>query len=175
MAISSVSETSKKLSRLFAVLIVLGLILTVLGFYGSIVKQAGAPLDSGLSLTELGTTNEAMKKEDGSTLKGLGPLKFFAKAAFIFAIVTGVWFMLLCVLFIDNPELIYLVIGGLTILAAIMVFIFSFVVLSNFKGRPGASFVFGYGAIFLPLGGLFLGGGTAGMALTTPKIETLHN
>ena len=174
MAISSVSETSRKLSRLFAVLIVLGLILTVLGYYGPIVKVSGGSLDTGLSITKLETLNADRLKNDEPALKGLSPLKFFAKAAFIFGIVTIVWFVLLCVLFIDNPELVYIVIGGLTVLVAIIVLIFSFIVLSNFKGTPNVSYVFGYGGIFLPLGGLLLGGGTAGMALTTPNIETLH-
>ena len=174
MAISSRSETSKKLSRLFAVLIVLGLILTVLGYFGPIVKQSGAALDSGLSITKLEEKNAERLKNEEPALKGLGALKFFSRVAFILGIVTIVWFVLLCVLFIDNPELIYLVIGGLTVLAAIFVFIFSLVVLSNYKGIPNVSYVFGYGGIFLPIGGLLLGGGTAGMALTTPKIEVLH-
>lgn len=174
MAISSRSETSKKLSRLFAVLIVLGLILTVLGYFGPIVKQSGAAFDKGLSITKLKELNEQRLKDEDPALKGLGGLKVFANVSFILGIVTIVWFVLLCVLFIDNPELIYIVIGGLTVLSAIFVFIFSLVVLSNFKGIPNVSYVFGYGGIFLPIGGLLLGGGTAGMALTTPKIEILH-
>ena len=173
MAISSRSETSKKLSRLFAVLIVLGLILTVLGYFGPIVKQSGAAFDKGLSITKLKELNEQRLKEEDPALKGLGGLKVFANVSFILGIVTIVWFVLLCVLFIDNPELIYIVIGGLTVLSAIFVFIFTFIILSNFKGGA-VSYVFGYGGIFLPLGGLLLGGGTAGMALTTPKIEILH-
>ena len=48
------------------------------------------------------------------------------------------------------------------IFTAIIVFIFTFIILSNFKGGA-VSYGFGYGGIFLPLGGLLLGGGTAGM------------
>ena len=120
-----------------------------------------------------------------SSLKGEGALGFFAKAVFILGIVTLVWFILLCVLYIENPELIYLVIGGLTVLSSLLVFIFTLVLIPSLRANLTAyyasfgmetefSVVFAFGGICLPIGGLLFGGGTAGMALTTPKVEVLH-
>lgn len=175
MATTTTSETSKKLSRLFAVMIVVGLIMALFGYFGPFVKPTGTSFDSGSTISKLGTINEAMEKDNGSHLKGYAPLKFFVTATFILGIVTIVWFVLLCILYIDNPELIYLVIGALTFIAAVLVFIFSCVVLSNYKTPVAtATYKLGYGAIFLPIGGVLLGGGTAGKAFTTPKIEVLH-
>ena len=180
MATTTTSETSKKLSRLFAVMIVVGLIMALFGYFGPFEKSAGTSFDSGSSISSLDKDNKSMKAE-GSPMKGFAPLKFFVRATFILGIVTIVWFVLLCVLYIDNPELIYLVIGGLTVLASILSFIFVLIVLSSYKsyqtlaGIEDVS-VYGlsYGGFCLSIGGLLFGGGTAGMALTTPKVEVLH-
>lgn len=173
MATTTTSETSKKLSRLFAVMIVVGLIMALFGYFGPFEKSAGTSFDSGSSISSLDKDNKSMKAE-GSPMKGFAPLKFFVRATFILGIVTIVWFVLLCVLYIDNPELIYLVIGGLTVLASILSFIFACVVRSYLDSLVPNSVVLGYGAIFLPIGGVLLGAGTAGKAFTTPKVVTLH-
>ena len=189
---TSVSEKSKKLSRLFAFMIIFGLIAMVFGYFGPIVRQSGTAFDAGRGIDSLVKLDKDIKDraereiaETGSTnftgLKGIGALKFFAKVVFILGIVTLVWFVLLCVLYIENPELIYLVIGGLTVLASILSFIFVLIVLSSYKsyqtlaGIEDVS-VYGlsYGGFCLSIGGLLFGGGTAGMALTTPKVEVLH-
>ena len=193
---TSVSEKSKKLSRLFAVMIVIGLIAMLAGYFGPTIKLSGASFDSGWNLKALKQLNEDLKAqaateiaENGTTaytsLKGVGALNFFAKAVFILGIVTLVWFILLCVLYIENPELIYIVIGGLTVLSSILAFIFTLVLIPSFKQNLIASYAsvgneftgsvrFAFGGICLPIGGLLFGGGTAGLALTTPKVEVLH-
>ena len=193
---TSVSEKSKKLSRLFAVMIVIGLIAMLFGYFGPFITLSGGSFFSGWSLKELKLLNEGLKAqaateiaENGTTaytpLKGEGALGFFAKAVFILGIVTLVWFILLCVLYIENPELIYLVIGGLTVLSSLLVFIFTLVLIPSFKQNLIASYAsvgnefissvrFALGGICLPIGGLLFGGGTAGLALTTPKVEVLH-
>ena len=178
-------EPSKKLSKLCAFLIVVGLLLAVFGYFGPFVKVAGSGFGSGSSLKKLEDINQTMIKEQGSSIRSYGALKFFSRATFVLGIVTLVWFVLLCVLYIENPELIYLVIGGLTVLFSLLTFIFTFVLIPSFKQNLIASLasvgneftssvVFGLGGICLPIGGLLLGGGTAGMALTTPKVEVLH-
>ena len=193
---TSVSEKSKKLSRLFAVMIVIGLIAMVAGYFSPIVTLSGSSADSGWNIKSLKSVDQNCKQqaaleieETGTTaytsLKGAGALAFFAKAVFVLGIVTLVWFVLLCVLYIENPELIYLAIGGLTVLFSLLTFIFTLVLIPSFKqnliaeyARRGTEFtssvVFGLGGICLPIGGLLFGGGTAGMALTTPKVEVLH-
>lgn len=178
------SDSSKKLSRLFAALIVIGLILTVFGCFGPYAKEADTAFDAGLSISQLKTTNKNSVNNGYSPVKGLGPLNFFANATFILGIVVVVWFVLLCILYIENPELIYLVLGGVTILFAILAFIFACVVKSSINSviaeaaEAGAaeakSWVLGYGAYFLPAGGLLFGGGTLGLAFTTPKVVPLH-
>ena len=193
---TSVSEKSKKLSRLFAVMIVIGLIAMLFGYFGPFITLSGGSFDSGWNLKALKQLNKDLKaqaaleiEETGTTaytsLKGVGALSFFAKAVFILGIVTLVWFILLCVLYIENPELIYIVIGGLTVLSSILAFIFTLVLIPSFKQNLIASYAsvgneftssvrFAFGGICLPIGGLLFGGGTAGLALTTPKVEVLH-
>lgn len=191
---TSVSERSKKLSRLFAFLIVVGMIAMVFGYFGPIIHRSETTFDAGSNVSKLVNEDKEIRKkgaeeiaETGTTnktgFKGVGALKFFSTAVFVLGIVTVVWFVLLCVLYIENPELIYLVIGGLTVLASILSFIFVLIVLSSYRKYygtlPGVEDVsslygLGFGAICLPVGGLLLGCGTAGMALTTPKVEVLH-
>ena len=176
-------EPSKKLSKLCAFLIVVGLLLAVFGYFGPFVKVAGGSFDSGYSLKSLKTANVNFKEiSNGKSLAGFGALNFFAQATFILGIVTVAWFVLLCVLFIDNPELIYLVIGGLTVLFTILAFIMAFVVAKGMSGPvvlPDEStmmvnYTIGYGPLFLLFGGLLFGGGTAGKAFATPKTVSLH-
>ncbi len=195
---TTTSEKSKKLSRLFVAMIIIGLVAMLFGYFGPIITLSGNSFDSGWNLKALKLINKEMQAqaateiaENGTTaytsLKGVGALGFFAKAVFILGIVTLVWFILLCVLYIENPELIYLVIGGLTVLSSLLVFIFTLVLIPSFRANLFASLasvgvetenvssvVFGFGGICLPIGGLLFGGGTAGMALTTPKVEVLH-
>ena len=181
-----VPEPSKKLSKLCAFLIVVGLLLAVFGYFGPFVKVAGGSFDSGYSLKTLKSANANFKEiSGGKSLAGYGALNFFAQATFIFGIVTVAWFVLLCVLFIDNPELIYLVIGALTVLFTILAFIMAFVVAGKYydnfipyleegQQAPTQTMTIGYGPIFLLLGGLLFGGGTAGKAFATPKTVSLH-
>ncbi len=155
-------EPSKKLSKLCAFLIVVGLLLAVFGYFGPFVKVPGGSFESGFSLKKLASRNETLIKEEGRSISGFGALNFFAHATFIFGIVTIAWFVLLCVLFIDNPELIYLVIGGLTVLFTILAFIMAFVVAKGMSGPvvlPDEStmmvnYTIGYGPLFLLFGGL---------------------
>ena len=175
-------EPSKKLSKLCAFLIVVGLLLAVFGYFGPFVKVPGGSFESGFSLKKLASNNETLIKEEGRSISGFGALNFFAHATFILGIVTIAWFVLLCVLFIDNPELIYLVIGGLTVLFTILAFIMAFVVAKGMSGPvvlPDEStmmvnYTIGYGPLFLLFGGLLFGGGTAGKAFATPKTVSLH-
>lgn len=193
---TTTSEKSKKLSRLFVAMIIIGLVATLFGYFGPLITTSGGSFASGWNLKALKLLNEDLKAqaateiaENGTTaytsLKGVGALNFFAKAVFILGIVTLVWFILLCVLYIENPELIYIVIGGLTVLSSLLTFIFTLVLIPSFKQNLIASYAsvgyeitssvrFALGGICLPIGGLLFGGGTAGMALTTPKVEVLH-
>ncbi len=178
-------EPSKKLSKFCAFLIVVGLLLAVFGYFGPFVKVPGGSFESGFSLKKLASNNETLINEEGRSISGFGALNFFAHATFILGIVTIAWFVLLCVLFIDNPELIYLVIGGLTVLFTILAFIMAFVVAGKYYDNfipyleegaetPTQTLTIGYGPIFLLIGGLLFGGGTAGMAFATPKTVSLH-
>ena len=176
-------EPSKKLSKLCAFLIVVGLLLAVFGYFGPFVKVAGSNFGSGESLKKLAEANENSKTENGVSITGYGALNFFARATFVLGIVTIAWFVLLCVLFIDNPELIYLVIGGLTVLFTILAFIMAFVVAKNHvvyarsaetDEQVKQALTIGYGPLFLLIGGLLFGGGTAGMAFAAPKTVSLH-
>ena len=182
MAIT-IPEPSKKLTRLLAVLIVIGFLLTLFGYFGPFAKASNKGFFSGKSISGgLKELNEKMIKDEGTPLKGYKALKFFAKTTFILMIVTIVWFVLLSVLYIDNPELVYLVIGGLAIIAAVITFIISFSVakpiVETLAQEDGTmltvTYGIGYGPVSLLLGALLFGGGTAGLAFSTPKAVPLH-
>jgi len=173
-------DNPKPFSRLFIVMIVVGLVMTIFGYFGSFVKVAGGNFDTGMSLKKLAEADAAQIKAGESSLGGLGALRFFANATFVLTIVVIVWFVVLCIVTIEDPELIHLILGGLVMLAALFTFIFSLVVAKNITDLSAArataeqtapKYALGYGAIFHLIGGLLFGGGVTGLAFPLFKDE----
>ena len=152
---------SKKVSfdlktLILCAVIIVGLVLAIIGFFGNFAKVDG--LFGGTtydSLSDLKDLNDAAKKLD-TVLEGFAATNVFAWVTFILAIVVTVLFALVKVLGIKGLDMVVALAGCLTVVAAILVFVFALVMIGKNDAMKIAA-----GPILMLLGGLLAGGAAA--------------
>ena len=125
-------------------IILVGLILAIVGLFGDFLKNA--------SLSDISDTNDLRKAVGGDPIKGSIPTIIFAWATFAFAILSTLCFAAVKFLGVKGADKIILLLGVLTVVCAILVFVFTLVM----KGDDGK---LGAGSILMLIGGLLVGGG----------------
>lgn len=171
----TIPKPTRSLHRIFTVMIAFGLLFILYGFFfGPIICPKTASIFNGASLSGLKTFDKTPETGGGFPVRFLGPVSFFVTAIFVLAIVWVVWCVILSVLYIDNPELVFFVIGGLMILFGILACIFSAVLTKSFEAAYASAHPYdrmqlklGMGPIALLIGGLLFGVGAAGAGLPT--------
>ena len=142
---------------LCAILIV-GLVLAIIGFVGNFLKTEGLlGGTSYLKLADISDLNDLAKKAD-STFEGYAATNIFAWVTFILAIVVTVLFAVAKFLGIKDLNMIVALVGCLTVVAAILVFVFALVMANKHDASISA------GPILMLIGGLFAGGAAAASA-----------
>ena len=135
--------------------IIVGLVLAIVGFVGNFLKTEGLlGGTSYLKLADISDLNDLAKKAD-STFEGYAATNIFAWATFILAIVVTVLFAVAKFLGIKDLNMIVALAGCLTVVAAILVFVFALVMANKHDASISA------GPILMLIGGLFAGGAAA--------------
>ena len=138
--------------------IIVGLVLAIVGFVGNFLKTEGLlGGTSYLKLADISDLNDLAKKAD-STFEGYAATNIFAWATFILAIVVTVLFAVAKFLGIKDLNMIVALAGCLTVVAAILVFVFALVMANKHDASISA------GPILMLIGGLFAGGAAAASA-----------
>ena len=139
-------------------IIIVGLVLAIVGFVGNFLKTEGLlGGTSYLKLADISDLNDLAKKAD-STFEGYAATNIFAWATFILAIVVTVLFAVAKFLGIKDLNMIVALAGCLTVVAAILVFVFALVMANKHDASISA------GPILMLIGGLFAGGAAAASA-----------
>ena len=138
-------------------IIIVGLVLTIVGFVGNFLKGTGDIVGfGGSSMIKL---SDLDKDFDGFTVTNI-----FAWVTFILAIVVTVLFAVAKFLGIKDLNMIVSLVGCLTVVAAILVFIFAIVMASK-NSSEGAlasvKYTISAGPILMLAGGLLAGGAAA--------------
>ena len=136
--------------------IVVGLVLAIIGFFGNFAKADG--LLGGTTyytLSDLKDANDAAKNFN-TVLEGFAATNVFAWVTFILAIVVTVLFALVKVLGIKGLDMVVALVGCLTVVAAILVFVFALVMVGKNDGMKIA-----VAPILMLIGGLLAGGAAA--------------
>lgn len=135
--------------------VIAGLVLAIVGMFGSFLKwDALLGGTTYAKLSDLSDLNDLAKKLDG-TYEGYAATNIFAWATFILAIVTAVCFAVVKFLGVKGLSAVVALIGCLTVVAAILVFVFA-LVMANKNDVSIAS-----GPILMLIGGLLAGGAAA--------------
>jgi hypothetical protein len=136
-------------------IIIVGLVRTIVGFVGNFLKTEGLlGGTSYLKLADISDLNDLAKKAD-STFEGYAATNIFAWVTFILAIVVTVLFAVAKFLGVKDLNMIVALVGCLTVVAAILVFVFALVMANKHDASISA------GPILMLIGGLFAGGAAA--------------
>ena len=136
-------------------IIIVGLVLAIVGMFGNFLKDCG--IWDELDLSEISDLNDLAKKVD-SKFEGFAATNLFAWITFILAIVTLVLFAVAKVLGVKGLDLIVALVGALTVVAAILVFVFAIIMANKHDCKIAV------GPILMLIGGLFAGGAAAASA-----------
>ena len=128
--------------------IIVGLVLAIVGFVGNFLK-ADIPV--------IGTVYSDLSDLDGD-YEGFTATNIFAWATFILAIVVTVLFAVAKFLGIKDLNMIVALVGCLTVVAAILVFIFAIAMANKHDVSIAA------GPVLMLIGGLLAGGAAAASA-----------
>ena len=136
---------------LLCLIIIVGLVLAIVGMFGNFLKwDAILSGTTYAKLSDLSDLNDLAKKVD-STYEGYAVTNIFAWATFILAIVVTVCFAVAKFLGVNGLNTVVSLIGCLTVVAAILVFVFA-LVMANKHDVSIAS-----GPIMMLIGGLLSG------------------
>ena len=127
-------------------IILVGLILAIVGLFGDFLKNA--------SLSDISDANDLRKTLGGDPIKGSVPTIIFAWATFALAILVTVCFAVVKFLGVKSLGAAVALLGALTVVCAILVFVFTLVM----KGDDGE---LGAGSILMLIGGILAGGAAA--------------
>ena len=140
---------------LLCLIIIVGLVLAIVGMFGNFLKwDAILSGTTYAKLSDLSDLNDLAKKVD-STYEGYAVTNIFAWATFILAIVVTVCFAVAKFLGVNGLNTVVSLIGCLTVVAAILVFVFA-LVMANKHDVSIAS-----GPIMMLIGGILAGGAAA--------------
>ena len=132
--------------------IIVGLVLTIIGFVGNFLKTEGLLGD--LKLADISDLNDLAKKLN-IKFDGFAATNAFAWISFILAIVVTVFFAVVKFLGIKGLDMVVALVGCLTIVAAILVFVFAIVMANKHDISIAA------GPVLMLIGGLLAGGAAA--------------
>ena len=143
-------------------IIIVGLVLTIVGFFGNFLKGSGQVVGFGGSSDV--KLSDLDKDFDGFTVTNI-----FAWVTFILAIVVTVLFAVAKFLGIKDLNMIVALVGCLTVVAAILVFVFTIVMASKNSveavgGLASVKYSLSAGPILMLIGGLLAGGAAAASA-----------
>ena len=148
-------------------LIIAGLVLAIIGMFGNFLKwDALLGGTTYAKLSDLADLNDLAKRAD-STYEGYAVTNIFAWATFILAIVVTVLFAVAKFLGIKELNMIVALAGCLTVVAAILVFIFAIVMASKNSAEGSLAslkYTISAGPILMLAGGLLAGGAAAASA-----------
>ena len=133
-------------------LIIAGLVLAIIGMFGNFLKDY--PIIGDLDLSDISDLNDTAKKLD-STFEGFAVTNIFAWATFILAIVVTVLFAVAKFLGVKSLNTIVSLVGALTVVAAILVFVFAIVMANKHDVSIAV------GPIMMLIGGILAGGAAA--------------
>ena len=140
-------------------IIIVGLVLAIVGFVGNFLKVENTAVV--VKTTSLVKLSDLDKDVDGFTVTNI-----FAWVTFILAIVVTVLFAVAKFLGIKDLNMIVALVGCLTVVAAILVFVFALVMAGKnsgeaFLGYAKSKVTISAGPFLMLIGGLFAGGAAA--------------
>ena len=143
-------------------IIIVGLVLAIIGFVGNFLKVENTAVV--VKTTSLVKLSDLDKDVDGFTVTNI-----FAWVTFILAIVVTVLFAVAKFLGIKDLNMIVALVGCLTVVAAVLVFIFAIVMAGKnsgeaFWGYAKSKVTISAGPILMLVGGLLAGGAAAASA-----------
>ena len=141
-------------------IIIVGLVLTIVGFVGNFLKADG-------QIAGFGGASTVKLSDLDKDFEGFTVTNIFAWVTFILAIVVTVLFAVAKFLGIKDLNMIVALVGCLTVVAAILVFIFAIVMASKNSGGSALAsvkYTISAGPILMLLGGLLAGGAAAASA-----------
>ena len=139
--------------------IIAGLVLTIVGFFGNFLKGEG-------QLVGFGGSSQIKLSDLDKDFDGFTVTNIFGWVTFILAIVVTVCFAVAKFLGVKGLDMIVSLIGCLTVVAAILVFIFAIVMASKNSasvagGAASVKYTISAGPIMMLIGGLLAGGSAA--------------
>ena len=143
-------------------IIIVGLVLTIIGFFGNFLKGSGQVVGFGgssdIKLSDLD------KDFDGFTVTNI-----FGWVTFVLAILVTVCFAVAKILGVKGLDMVVALLGCLTVVAAVLVFIFAIVMASKNSAEVGGGlasvkYSISAGPIMMLIGGLLAGGAAAASA-----------
>ena len=138
--------------------IIVGLVLTIIGMFGNFLKSEttvlGSKIVSTSTLSDLADANKTLKEYD-SSYEGFAATNIFAWATFILAIVVTVVFAVAKFIGVKGLDMIVSLVGCLTVVAAILVFVFAIIMANKHDVSIAA------GPIIMLIGGILAGGAAA--------------
>ena len=136
-------------------LILAGLVLAIIGMFGNFLKwDALLGGTTYANLSDLADLNDLAKRAD-STYEGFAATNIFAWATFILAIVVTVVFAVAKFIGVKGLDMIVSLVGCLTVVAAILVFVFAIIMANKHDVSIAA------GPIMMLIGGILAGGAAA--------------
>ncbi|MBO4283228.1 MAG: hypothetical protein J5958_01270 [Clostridia bacterium] len=153
-------------------IIIVGLVLTIIGFFGNFTKGDGVLKDVDKTLSGLAKSNKDLIKDlgDDYKLEGFAAISIFAWVTFFLAIATAVLFVIVKFLGLKNQSSVLALVGCATVVAAVLLFVFSLIMVGKWADRAELIAVLGNnarvsaGPILMLVGGLLAGGAAAASA-----------
>ncbi len=172
---STIKSTSDTKNLVLSVLIIVGLVLTVAGMFGSFLKTEttalGLTVVAYSTLADIDYANKTLDEYDVS-FEGFAATNFFAWATFILAIVVTVLFIVVKVRGIKELNMFVALVGCLTVVAAILVFTFAIGMARRYSSGVTNYFVkctISAGPILMLIGGILAGSSAIHLGMTHRK------
>ncbi len=146
-------------------IIIVGLVLTIVGFFGNFTKGDGVLKDVDKTLSGLAKSNKDLG--DDYKLEGFAAISIFAWVTFFLAIATAVLFVIVKFLGLRNLSSVLALVGCATVVVAVLLFVFSLIMVGKWADRAELIAVLGNnarvsaGPILMLIGGLLAGGAAA--------------
>ena len=149
-------------------IIIVGLVLTIVGFVGNFTKGDGIMNDVDNTLSDLVKINKDLNED--YKLEGFVFINIIVWVTFVLAIATTVLFAIVKFLGLKNLSTVLALVGCVTVVAAILVIVFSLIMIGKWADRADLILVLGNnarvsaGPILMLAGGLLAGGAAAASA-----------
>ena len=139
-------------------IIIVGLVLAIIGMFGNFLKAEttvlGSKIVSYSTLSDIADANKTLKEYD-SSYEGFAATNIFAWATFILTIVVTAIFAVAKFIGVKGLDMVVALVGCLTVVAAILVFVFAIVMANKHDVSIAV------GPVLMLIGGLLAGGAAA--------------